>query len=95
MKTFRIELEVQIGELEEIGLALRQEWISGERGERDYEMDSGTGLGSGRIDFRATEHVNGVAVNVYAKADGAQLAQAVWTELDKELDAKKEAVAGT
>lgn len=85
MRTFKVELEVTIGELTEIGMSLRQEWISGERGDRDYEMDSGAGLGSGRIDFRAGI---GGGPQVYAKADGAKLAQAVWEELDKELDGK-------
>ena len=79
-----LEIEFEIGTLEEIGLGgFKAGWVDGEKDGRTYALTSGAGLGSELLEAHARDGER----SVYARADVRVLAGQLFRELDKALDA--------
>jgi len=81
-----IPVEFTIGTLEEIGLSLRQEWLSAEHDGAKLDLACGAGLGSGVLE--ASCSLDGHP-SLYALADIRTLARVIFGELEHRVRAGK------
>jgi hypothetical protein len=76
-----IPVEFTIGTLEELGLTLRQEWLSAEHDGAELDLTCGAGLGSGVLE--ASCHLDGRSL--YARTDIRVAARAIFSELERRV----------
>lgn len=85
MRTITIPVEVKLGTMQELGLFLSMEGVSGTDEETGRKYEANPAVGGTAMSFLATDPDKRHA---YAKVSFRDLIQQVWTELATDLDSK-------
>jgi hypothetical protein len=83
METVKLEIEFDIGSIEELGFGgFKVGWLDAEQDGTKYSLTSGAGCGNGLLEASVSKEGN----HLYAKSDIRTLAQKLFEVLEDRLD---------